>query len=135
MLPFKIFFNYLRSTHRELSFTASPTSLRPHIRELGRGGGKIRPSPSAARSAKYPNGARVEILTPGKYLIYSYGGESSKFGKNCVFSTFRACSGAAVANIDMRSTLTCSSMNLQHFGICIQLINIHILPYFFLRMG
>ena len=54
------FQNLLKSTRRELSFAASPTSLWPSVLKLGRGGGGgWNPPPSGARSAKYPGGARV----------------------------------------------------------------------------
>ena len=48
----------LKSTRRELLIVLSPASLRPSVRELGRGGGEESPTPSGARSAEYPCGAR-----------------------------------------------------------------------------
>ena len=54
-------FNCLKGIHQELSLAALPTSLRPRVLGLGRGGGQNPPPPpSGARSAKYPSGARVK---------------------------------------------------------------------------
>ena len=62
----RFFLNRLKSTHREFSFAASPSSLRLRAREIGRGRGKISPPPppSGARSVKYPSGARVKCPIP-----------------------------------------------------------------------
>ena len=62
-----------KSTHRELLFAASPTSLRPHVLELGRRGAESAPPISRAHSAKYPSRAQVNARYLQHVFYLSFG--------------------------------------------------------------